>query len=78
MAESLPYLQRRKTGKKLLDSVTKLKKISKTLQSAPLQKFNNNSTTLLHTGLGLELERLSKIFNEISDKINSPIRIKRI
>ena len=71
-----PVCKEEKQVKKLLNSVTKLQKISKILHTAPLENFNNKSIVLLHIALELELERLSKIFNEISDKINSPIRIR--
>ena len=61
---------------KLLNRVNKLEKLAKTLQSAPLKKLSPKVLNLLQIGLELELERLSKIFNETAIKIKSPIRIK--
>jgi len=61
--------------KKLLNRIVKLEKLSKILRSAPLKKFNKTSIILLHMGLELELERLSKIFNETAIKLNLPVRI---
>lgn len=63
--------------KKLLNRVNKLERLSKILHSAPLKKFNRTSIILLHTGIEIELERLSKIFNETSVQLNLPIRIKQ-
>lgn len=63
--------------KKLLNRVNKLEELSKILQFAPIKKFNKSSIILLHKGLELELERLSKIFNETAAQLNSPIRIKQ-
>jgi hypothetical protein len=60
---------------KLLNRVNKLEKLAKTLQSAPLKKLSPKMLNLLQTGLELELERLSKIFNETAIKIKSPIRV---
>lgn len=64
------------TGK-LRNGVTKLEKLSKIIQHAPLNKLDHQTLVLVRTGIELELERLSKIFNETAIQINLPVRIKR-
>jgi len=61
--------------KKLLNKVSRLEKVSKIISAAPLNKFNHRSLVLLHMGIEIELERLSKIFNDTAIKIHLPIRI---
>ena len=63
--------------KKLLNRVSRLKKVSKIISAAPLDKLNHRSLVLLHMGIEIELERLSKIFNDTAMQIRSPIRIVR-